>query len=814
QRTDDGRGVGTADDRVRLSRRRRRRRGRRGARVRDQPRAAADAVRHRAAARRIGADAVRRRRPRPRAQPRRRALHRKERQPAADAAEPGAADAAPRRPRRHRTVLRQRRHRSRAVAAQRRHPTQRRVRAGVAGLPPQRGHHRRGDCLLRADGDSALAAARRRPRPPAVRRRSHRGGRPVAAHAAGDADARDGAAAGRVRDHGGEPARNAIGARPADRSGAPDSRSAAVAAAAGGAPGSPRRGGGASVRRRPRAEQPAAGDSRHRRAPRARARFVAGGARRNRLREDAERPRARDHPQPLALQQPAVGAARARGPARSRRGKRTPAPRPPAAQQHRARSGHAARPRRARQLHRDPAGDAEFHHQRAAGHRSDRPSARPRRHPPDGGGQESAARSPGRRPGRAGAGRAEVVPAVLHDEAGRAGDRARTVGQLRNHRVVLRHDRLRRQRVGRRDVLLRAARRRTGMTAGRPKRIGADAIVTCLVIAATALHVRVLTPDISWRNDDTLHYLNHARNIAAGRPYGDTGYVYSRYSPDIGPANYPPAFPLTLAPIYRYAGLESFTAYKVSGLAWMALILALTALWCWRLPPLTRAAGVVAVLACNPVVIRSSVTVVSDPMFTAVVLAALFWIDGCQLRGREGIGSSVVTGLLAGIAVETRSMGVAILAALVLRSAVRRFEGWQSAAIAIAVSTALAVATNRVVHADATLSDYTSQFLEYSWRTPLRNVRIYAGDFATEVLWPVPGTSGFAKIALLLFLVVVAAGLRRTIRERRGLTIFEYFAGPYLAMVLVWPAAQGSRFLLPLLPWAVRLAFVGLDEIA
>jgi len=352
------------------------------------------------------------------------------------------------------------------------------------------------------------------------------------------------------------------------------------------------------------------------------------------------------------------------------------------------------------------------------------------------------------------------------------------------------------------------------MTAGRPKRIGADAIVTCLVIAATALHVRVLTPDISWRNDDTLHYLNHARNIAAGRPYGDTGYVYSRYSPDIGPANYPPAFPLTLAPIYRYAGLESFTAYKVSGLAWMALILALTALWCWRLPPLTRAAGVVAVLACNPVVIRSSVTVVSDPMFTAVVLAALFWIDGCQLRGREGIGSSVVTGLLAGIAVETRSMGVAILAALVLRSAVRRFEGWQSAAIAIAVSTALAVATNRVVHADATLSDYTSQFLDYSWRTPLRNVRIYAGDFATEVLWPVPGTSGFAKIALLLFLVVVAAGLRRTIRERRGLTIFEYFAGPYLAMVLVWPAAQGSRFLLPLLPWAVRLAFVGLDEIA
>ncbi len=344
--------------------------------------------------------------------------------------------------------------------------------------------------------------------------------------------------------------------------------------------------------------------------------------------------------------------------------------------------------------------------------------------------------------------------------------------------------------------------------------VRSDLIVTWIVIAATALHIRVLSSDISWRNDDTLHYLNHARNIATGRAYGDTGYVYSRYSPDVGPANYPPGFPLALAPIYRIAGLESYIPYKVFGLGLLAVILALTAMWCWRLPPLTRAAGIVAVLALNPVLIRSCVTVVSDPMFTVLAVAALVWIDDCELKGRTGIGSGVVTGVLVAGAIETRSMGVAILGALVARSVARRFEGWKAAAIATVVGVALAVATNRVLHADSTVSDYTAQFLHYSWTTPLGNLRLYAGDFATEVLWPVPGMSGFAKIVLMGFLLVAAAGLWRTIRERGGLTIFEYFAGLYLVLVIAWPTAQGSRFLLPVLPWAVRLAFVGLDELA
>ena len=65
------------------------------------------------------------------------------------------------------------------------------------------------------------------------------------------------------------------------------------------------------------------------RAARARPGVDRRRARRDRVRQDAERPRARDHPQPVALQQPAVGPADARRPARRhRRGGAAAAPRP------------------------------------------------------------------------------------------------------------------------------------------------------------------------------------------------------------------------------------------------------------------------------------------------------------------------------------------------------------------------------------------------------------------------------------------------------------------------------------------------------
>src|SRR5689334_15420775 len=151
---------------------------------------------------------------------------------------------------------------------------------------------------------------------------------------------------------------------------------------------------------------------------------------------------------------------------------------------------------------------------------------------------------------------------------------------------------------------------------GRP-RSRADAAgvaATWLLVAATALHVPLLRSDISWPLDDTHQYLNHARNLALGRPYADTGYIYSPLAAEVGPEAYPVAFPLVLAPIYKAAGLDSFRGYKILGLAMLAVILAITALWCRRAPPAAGSAAIVAILAFNPVLVGNAVAIVSDVM--------------------------------------------------------------------------------------------------------------------------------------------------------------------------------------------------------
>lgn len=63
-------------------------------------------------------------------------------------------------------------------------------------------------------------------------------------------------------------------------------------------------------------------------------------------------------------------------------------------------------------------------------------------------------------------------------------------------------------------------------------------------------------------------------------------------------------------------------------------------------------------------------------------------------------------------------------------------------------------------------------------------------------------TNGISQLAgRLLYigtLLLATAGLVRQLRRQSG--IGEYFLGLYLAVILFWPASQGVRFLIPIIP--------------
>ncbi|MBI5366174.1 MAG: hypothetical protein HZA54_03980, partial [Planctomycetes bacterium] len=56
--------------------------------------------------------------------------------------------------------------------------------------------------------------------------------------------------------------------------------------------------------------------------------------------------------------------------------------------------------------------------------------------------------------------------------------------------------------------------------------------------------------------DDFAQYVRHAANLAAGRPYRETTWVPNPAYPGLGPAAYPPGYPLLLAPLVARSGTD------------------------------------------------------------------------------------------------------------------------------------------------------------------------------------------------------------------------------------------------------------------
>jgi 4-amino-4-deoxy-L-arabinose transferase-like glycosyltransferase len=339
-----------------------------------------------------------------------------------------------------------------------------------------------------------------------------------------------------------------------------------------------------------------------------------------------------------------------------------------------------------------------------------------------------------------------------------------------------------------------------------------DALITAiLIVVMTAWHVSLLRPDLDWANDDAYQYLSHARNIALHQPYAETGYIFSAHAAEIGPQRYPPALPLLLAPVYAAFGFDSLRPYMAVGLLINAAMLLVLAAWCRHGLPAVESSAIVAILLANPAVTGYSGAIIPESLYSLFALLGLYCVDRQELRDSTP-RPAALAGLFIGLAVVTRTVGIALVLAVLMRSAMRRGRGWERTVLTLAIAAAI-TGLAALLTGGSTATDYSAGLSNYDWRTPFRHAQLYAGDLALEFLVPLSGASGAAKLALLTFAMFAAVGLVRIWRERSGPTVWEAFVAAYLAIVLAWPFYQGTRFLLPILPWAVRAAWIGLTDL-
>lgn len=369
--------------------------------------------------------------------------------------------------------------------------------------------------------------------------------------------------------------------------------------------------------------------------------------------------------------------------------------------------------------------------------------------------------------------------------------------------------------------------------AGVPPAGPASGLPLYLLLAVIALvHLLTLRAGQPWHDDFTL-YILHARNLAEGRAYGDTGFIYNPDDPMHSPGAYPPGFPLLLAPVYALFGSNLF-ALRLVVIGAAVGASAMVAAVARRMLPPRFVLPVVALFGLQPYLVRFKNLLLPDIPFILFVLATLYLLT--RIEEEDGVADrrawlrGIGAGLCLYFAVSLRTAGVALFGAIVLHQLYRRrlprgpvlacllvaglLQGGEKLLMPSGSGYMAQLADVRRLTSEAVAAappDAVDGLQPAPVRTPsivtrvLRNVR--AAVPVTDVLWQArgelsaPPLSGLARlaIALLIGLTGLLATFGYALRLRKP-TVTEAFLLSYAGLILVW-GFMSARYMLPLLPF-------------
>ncbi len=302
---------------------------------------------------------------------------------------------------------------------------------------------------------------------------------------------------------------------------------------------------------------------------------------------------------------------------------------------------------------------------------------------------------------------------------------------------------------------------------------------------------------------DYAQYLLHAQAIADGRPYGDIGYIATRFNPLIGPAAQPPVWPVMLAPIVGVFGVHG-DAPRVFSLLIMLAFLATVFRYFVRREELVVAVAIVAVLGIGMERSYLLATPLSDPPFLLIVWLALSAADANKEWTWPRIA---LLGSLAVLATGTRVSGVALLPALVVaslsRSAAERRRVLTLAAVGgLALIALLVLAGDHIPFwrqlvrpPEVLLQRVQRHLLTYRFAAFEALLYPFSSDRANDV---------YHAASAVVTLIGVSQIARRYLKTTVGA-----FTACYTGLLLISPVMD-TRYTWPLWPLALCAFVVGL----
>ncbi|MGQ0537601.1 MAG: hypothetical protein ACT4R6_01530 [Gemmatimonadaceae bacterium] len=330
-----------------------------------------------------------------------------------------------------------------------------------------------------------------------------------------------------------------------------------------------------------------------------------------------------------------------------------------------------------------------------------------------------------------------------------------------------------------------AAQERTGRRK-RPLLLGALALLPFAFLAARAWHSGPATDA-----GDHAQYLLHAKALLQGRPYVETGYLYTPHRV-IGPQAYPPGLPLTLS----VAGLAFELNENVAAVVTTLFAVAFLILAARTLAPNGPMPAWIIILAVGvvPAVSDAGTRAVSDVPFAAMCWATIALADGSRDWNFRRIAGLVLCGSLALL---YRTAGIALIPAMAAFG-VLHWRTLRLRPIVIATAwMAVLIASELVVPMFSTYSDDVAMSELSTARRMLANLVAYRVPFAEATLSPFPWSFG-NDVYHLIALLLAAIGLARLLPSKWNSMLY-LFAAAYLPLLLYYRVAS-IRYLLPILP--------------
>lgn len=315
----------------------------------------------------------------------------------------------------------------------------------------------------------------------------------------------------------------------------------------------------------------------------------------------------------------------------------------------------------------------------------------------------------------------------------------------------------------------------------------------------------------SW-GDDFAMYLMHAENIATGKPYAETGFIYNDLAPTYAPQSYPPGFPLLLAPVQPYFGLN-YGAYKVYLLFFFIIYL-----WCAYVYLRNKIADIYVVailfiLGMCPFIWQLRDSILAD------IPGALFFILSCMLFEialKQGKWKYWIScGILIYLSYSTRSTSIVLIPAFFMHLLFHNKRYLINMGVATLIFIGINILMSFLFHEESNyFSMLSGTLLEDSVSESLHRMGVftswyfnsfkdlYIGNYHNIFVNSVAFYATFALFLIGLFSQLI-----------KKHTYLEWIMMFIIALVIVWPGYQGLRYFTPVLIIYLYYAVKGIELI-